>query len=473
LVISLICLAHCANGESISQASVTHKPNILFIAMDDLNDWTGCLGGHPQAFTPNIDRLARSGVLFSNAHCAAPSCNPSRTAVFTGIAPNKSGVYDNRQDMRTLLPDAVLMPDYFRQHGYRAMGSGKMLHYFIDARSWDDYYPDKNLENPFPRHMDWGERPKSLPFGGKWQYKETDWFGFDVSDEEYGGDYHVAEWVSGELGRHHENPFFLACGFYRPHEPWFVPKKYFDLFPLEKIQMPSGYNAHDLEDLPEAGKRLGPNRYLDHIQKHDQWKQAIQGYLASIAFSDAMLGKVLSALENGPNKNSTIIVLWSDHGWHLGEKNHWQKFTCWRVCTRVPLIITVPPGISKIMDGTRAGVLCDRPVNLLSLFPTLTDLAGLPTEPWCDGPSLLPLLKNVNEEWSHPSITYLQQPGGYSISERCWRYIHYPNGEEELYDISNDPHEWQNLAGQSDRLDVLESMRAKAPSTFAPKVNTH
>ncbi|MDX1564366.1 MAG: sulfatase-like hydrolase/transferase [Phycisphaeraceae bacterium] len=217
----LICLGLAASADA--------GPTVLFIAVDDLNDWVGVLGGHPQARTPNIDRLAASGLLFANAHCAAPACNPSRTAVFTGLAPNRSGLYRNRQKMRQVLPRAELLPKYFTRHGYHSSGSGKMLHYFIDADSWDEYYPARKTENPFPSHMQWGKRPKSLPRAGPWQYTETDWHAFDVTDEQFGGDYRVTEWVSEQLSRQHDKPFFIACGIYRPHEPWYAPKKYFDL----------------------------------------------------------------------------------------------------------------------------------------------------------------------------------------------------------------------------------------------------
>ncbi len=336
-------------------AADRQKPNVLFISVDDLNDWIGCLGGHPQAKTPNIDRLAASGMLFTNAHCAAPACNPSRTAIMTGISPHQSGLYDNRQKMRELLPDAELMPKFFSRHGYWSAGSGKILHYFIDAQSWDEYYPPKETEDPFPRTLYPEKRPVSLPRGGPWQYVETDWGPLDATDEEFGGDWLVSKWIGEQLGKEHDKPFFLACGIYRPHEPWFVPKKYFDLFPLEEIQLPPGYREDDLDDLPPAGKKRGPNRYFAHIRAHHQWKQGIQGYLASIAFADAMVGRVLDALESGPNRDHTIVVLWSDHGWHLGEKQHWQKYTAWRVCTRVPLIIRVPAGTVGLANGTRRG----------------------------------------------------------------------------------------------------------------------
>nr|WP_246151924.1 sulfatase-like hydrolase/transferase [Rubripirellula reticaptiva] len=446
------------------------KPNILFISVDDLNDWVGCLGGHPQAKTPNIDQLADSGMLFTNAHCAAPACNPSRSAIMTGISPHKSGLYDNRQKMRELMPDAELMPKYFSRHGYWSAGSGKILHYFIDAASWDQYYPPKETEDPFPRTMYPKNRPVNLPVGGPWQYNETDWAALDATDEEFGGDWLVSKWIGEHLGKQHDKPFFLACGIYRPHEPWFVPQKYFDLFPLDEIQLPPGYKADDLDDLPAAGKSRGPNRYFPHIREHGQWKNGIQGYLASIAFADAMVGRVINALDNGPNRDNTMVVLWSDHGWHLGEKQHWQKYTAWRVCTRVPLIVRVPPGVPGLPMGAQPGTHCDQPVNLLSLFPTLTQLAGLPDKSTNDGPSLLPLLRQPDSDWPHVSITHLNKPGNYGLSDDRWRYIEYDTGENELYDIENDPYEWTNLAINPEHADTIAALRSRAPKDYAKYV---
>ena len=274
-----------------AESHAADRPNILFISIDDLNDWIGCLGGHPHAKTPNIDRLAASGVLFTNVHCPAPACNPSRGAIMTGIPPHVSGLYDNRQKMRERMPDAELMPRYFSRHGYWSAGSGKILHYFIDAPSCHEYYPPKETEDPFPRTKYPKKRPVNLPVGGPWQYVETDWGALDVTDEEFGGDWLVSKWIGKQLNKEHDKPFFLACGIYRPHEPWFVPKKYFEQFPLD-------------------------------------------------------------ALEKGPNSDNAIVVLWSDNGWHLGEKQHWQKFAGWRVCTRVPLIVRVPAGTPGLAQGT-------------------------------------------------------------------------------------------------------------------------
>ncbi len=448
----LIVIAGCV--------SPPEPPNILFIAVDDLNDWTGFLGGHPQALTPNMDRLAQTGVLFTNAHTAAPACNPSRTAIFTGRSPHRSGLYDNRQKMREVLPDAEIMPKTFSRHGYHAAGSGKLLHYFIDADSWDDYYPEKEGEDPFPRTLYPDERPVNLPRGGPWQYVETDWAALDATDEEFGGDFLVSEWISEQLAKEWDKPFFLGCGIYRPHEPWFVPKKYFEPFPLESIELPPGYLEDDLDDLPPEGQRRGPNRYFAHILEHEQWKPAVQAYLASIYFADTMVGRVLDALEASRHADNTVVMLWSDHGWHLGEKQHWQKYTAWRACTRVPLIIRTP--------GVEPGV-SERPVSLLSLFPTLLDLAGLPEEPHHDAPSLVPLLRDPRDEWPRAAVTYLGDPGGYGLSVEGWRYIHYANGDEELYDVQADPYEWTNLARAPEHAAKLAELRPLGPREFADK----
>ncbi len=461
----VLCFLCCA----ASPATFGGKPpNVLFIAVDDLNDWIGCMGGHPQSKTPNLDRLAESGVLFKNAYCPGASCNPSRTAVFTGLPPHRSGLYQNTQKMREVLPEAELLPRYFSRHGYWSSGSGKMLHYIIDPQSWDDYFPDKTKDNPFPRTFYPKQRPVNLPRAGEWQYIETDWAALDVTDEQFGGDWLVSKWIGEQLGRAHGKPFFLACGIYRPHEPWFVPKEYFEPFPLDSIQLPPGYKADDLNDVPPRGQRIARNRYFAHIQEQKQWKQGIQAYLASIRFADAMLGRVLDALEESPHRDNTIVVLWSDHGWHLGEKEHWQKFTGWRVCARVPLMARVPPGVPGLPEGTQAGSICNRPVNLVDLFGTLTELCGLPAKPGIESRSLVPLLRDPAAPWPHAALTHLDQPENYALSTERWRYLHYRGGEEELYDIESDPHEWTNLATKPEHTAKLAEMRALAPRQVAP-----
>ncbi|MDG2399486.1 MAG: sulfatase-like hydrolase/transferase [Akkermansiaceae bacterium] len=441
-------------------ATAPEKPNILFISVDDLNDWISPLGGHPQSITPNFQRLADQSVLFTNAHCPAPACGPCRAAVLSGIPPHRSGLYENMQPLRQVMPDITLMPRHFSNHGYHSSGSGKILHYVIDPQSWDNYFPEKEKDNPFPFTHYPDKRPVSLPRGGPWQYIETDWGPLEVTDKEFGGDYTVSQWVSKQLANPPINkPFFLACGFYRPHEPWFVPSKYFKPFPLEKVQLPPGYRLNDLDDIPPAGRALARNRYFPHIQKNDEWKAGIQGYLASIHFADAMLGNVLDALDQSPRRNNTIVVLWSDHGWHLGEKEHWQKFTGWRACSRVPMMILAP--------GIHPGV-CDQPVSTIDLFKTLASLSGVTAPENISGTDLSPLLKNPDLEWPHIALTQLRGPKAYALSGKTFRYIHYANGDEELYDISKDQYEHTNLARNKDHEEILMKLRAKAPIKGLP-----
>lgn len=452
-----------------SLAAAERKPDILFIAVDDLNDWISPLGGNPQTVTPNFARLAARSVTFTNAHCVAPSCGPVRAAIMSGIPPWKSGLYDNRQKLRDVMPDVSLMPRHFANHGYHAAGSGKILHYVIDPPSWDEYFPKKEGDDPFPFTLYPKKRPVSLPRAGEWQYMETDWAKLDCTDEEFGGDHKVTEWIAGQLAHPPEKPFFLACGLYRPHEPWFVPKKYFEPFPLDEIQLPAGYRADDLEDVPPAGQRLARNRYFPHINWNGQWRNGVQAYLASIHFADAMLGRVLDALEKSPRRDNTIVVLWSDHGWHLGEKEHWQKFTGWRVCTRVPYFISVPKGCPGLPAGTTPGV-CDKPVSTFDTFRTLLSLTGVPDREGqpVQGTDLTPLLADPVAEWPHVALTQLGKPGEFAVSGTRFRYIHYADGGEELYDIAADPHEFTNLATDPAHAATLAEMRPLGPKEPVP-----
>lgn len=371
------------------------------------------------------------------------------------------------------MPDAVLLPRHFSNHGYWSAGSGKMLHYIIDPPSWDEYFPEKEMDNPFPRTFYPKQRPVSLPVGGPWQYVETDWAALDVTDEEFGGDWLVTKWIGEQLQQKHDKPFFLACGIYRPHEPWFVPKKYFAPFPLESIQHGPGYRVGDLDDVPPEGQKLGRNRYFEHIQRQGQWKQGIQAYLASIHFADAMFGRVMDALEKSPYRDNTIVVVWSDHGWQLGEKEHWQKFTGWRMGTRVPLIIRVPKNAPGLPTGTSAGGMCDRPVSLTSLYRTLTDLCGLPAPANREASqqSLVPLLKDPATSWAQPAITQLHLPNAYAVSAERWRFIHYTKDQEELYDIAHDPYEWTNLLHgvvTTEHRKIADELRSQGPTRTVP-----
>ena len=447
---------------TLSSASA-ERPNVLFIAIDDLNDWTGKLGGHPQARTPNLDRLADQSVWFRRAYCAAPACNPSRAALLTGIAPHRSGVYFNSQPWRSALPDVVTLPALFKEAGYEVLGAGKIFHGpFPDPDAWHAYFPSPRKTRPAD------PLPSNRPLNGIPRTAHFDWGPLDVPDEAM-GDYKVVEWVCEQLRRGHERPFFLACGLYRPHLPWYVPRPYFDAFPLDKVQLPKVLPT-DLDDIPAGGMKLVRRRDHRLILQYKQWHQAVRGYLASVAFADAMVGRVLDALRASPYADNTIVVLWSDHGWHHGQKEHWRKFALWEQTTRVPLMIRVPAGHPLLPGGTPAGKTCDRTVSLLDLYPTLVELCGLP---WpkhrLDGRSLLPLLRNPDAPWHRPALTtYGFQ--NHSIRTERWRYIRYADGSEELYDHSKDPLEWHNLADDEQYRRIKEELAAFLPVKNHPPV---
>ena len=446
-----IAFAACVSATYLpatSRLMADEKPNVLFIAVDDLNDWIGVLGGHPQAATPNIDRLSRRGMLFARAYCAAPACNPSRAALMTGIRPSTSGVYHNADPWRKAMPDAVTLPQHFMQSGYTALGSGKIYHgRFPDPPSWNTYFPSKTRQKPND------PSPSNRPLNGIARTAHFDWGPLDVEDRAM-GDAQVADWVVDQLGREHGKPFFLACGIFRPHLPWYAPRKYFDQFPIDKIQLPKT-RPDDLDDVPPAGVKMArPEGDHARVVKHKQWRRAVQGYLASIAFADDQIGKVLDALDASPHRDNTIVVFWTDHGWHLGEKQHWRKFALWEDATRTPLIIVAP--------GVTAGSRCERPVNLLDIYPTLVDLCGLPPRDALEGASLKRLLDDPRSPWTRPSLT-THGRNNHSLRSDRFRYIRYADGSEELYDHDKDPMEWVNLAADSSYNEVKQELAEWLP----------
>jgi arylsulfatase A-like enzyme len=452
LILILLCFAQ--QTAYALEKNEQAKPNVLFIAIDDLNDWVGALGGHPDVKTPNIDRLAEKGMLFTNAHCPAPLCNASRAAVMTGIRPSTSGIYRNANPWREspLLKNAVTLPQYFKSKGYVSLGSGKIYHdRFPDADSWDEFWPSKQQQRPDD------PIPGNRPLNGIPDTKHFDWGPVDAQAGEM-GDSKVAEWVIGQLNKKHDKPFFLACGFFRPHLPWYVPIKYFDLYPLEDVDLPE-ICEDDLDDIPEMGKKFArPDRDHAKVIKYGQWRKAVQSYLASISFVDECVGRVIDALENSDYEKNTVIVLWSDHGWHLGEKLHWRKFALWEEATKNVLMFKAP---DIIQSGSRSNAA----VNLLDIYPTLLDLCDLQPKPGLEGVSLLPLLKDPGVEWERPSITTFYH-NNHSVRSKRWRYIRYADGTEELYDHSIDKQEWNNLAEQEKYTDVKKEL-----AQWLPKVN--
>ena len=444
----LLSLILC--GETRVEAAETERPNVLFIAVDDLNDWISCLGGHPDCKTPNIDRLASRGLLFTNSHCAAPACNPSRAALLTGIRPSSSGVYLNSQPWRPVMQDVVTLPQHFRNHGYQSIGSGKIFHgRYNDYGSWDDYLKQTGDPKPTPPVL---KDPHS-------RAGTIIWGVLDAQDQEM-SDYKMANYAIDFLSKPDQKPFFLACGIYRPHMPWQVPRKYYDMYPLDKIQLPN-VPEHDLDDIPPAGVRMAkPGGDHAKILKTENWRYAVQAYLASIAFADVQVGRVLDALDASPYANNTIVVLWGDHGWHLGEKKHWRKFSLWEEATRAPLMMVVP-GV------TQAGTKCDQAIDFMNIYPTLCELCELPRGEHLDGISMVSLLKDPAQTWERPALTTHGRLN-HAVRDNRYRLIRYQNGDEELYDHSQDPMEWKNLADDPQYAETKERLAKWFPAKNAP-----
>ena len=423
------------------------KPNVLFITIDDLNDWVGCLGGHPQVKTPNIDRLAKRGVLFSNAHCQAPICNPSRASFMTGLLPSTSGVYQLAPDFRSApeLKNVVTIPRHFAAHGYQTYQVGKIYH---------SAYPDEvSFQKNGPRPGQ-GPRPEEkLNLPGA--HPLWDWG--PVFNNEEMGDQKVADWFLDEFPKMEPaKPFFFAVGFYRPHVPLFAPKEWFDMYPLEEVELPP-MHADDRDDIPEAGKELTlgyPAPRHEWFVENKKWKHAVQAYLATVTFVDYQVGRVLDALEASPHAGNTIVVLLSDHGWHLGEKERWAKRSLWERSTRVPLIVSVP--------GGSVGTTTAKPVDLVDVYPTLIELCRLKQRPELDGQSLKTLLRNPEAVWDRPALTTFEK-NNHALRSEHFRYIRYADGSEELYDHRRDPHEWTNLAGDEKHKSVINDHRRWLP----------
>ena len=448
------------------------KQNVLFISIDDLNDWIEPLGGHPQASTPNLKRFAEQSVNFTHAYCPSPSCCPSRTAIMTGLAPYTSGVYSNYQDWREVIKDYTSIGKCFRENGYYSAGAGKIYHYhMVDPSCWDEYWPSqkKNMPDEYlpQKHAANYDPEKSIyrtvnmpEFEN--MYKMFDWASLNI-DDSLMGDYRSVEQVSRQLRKDHDKPFFLACGIYRPHVPWYVPEKYFDMFPLETVKLPKVLE-NDLDDVSERVKDIARRGggYHKHVLEAGQWKQAVQGYLASIAFADAMFGRLLDALETSRYSDNTIVIVWSDHGWQLGEKEHWRKFALWENILRSVLMIKVPKGTVGLSQGSKNGMPCDRIVSLQDIYPTLVSLCGLEARSDIDGNSIVPLLANPKAKWDHPAVaTY--DFNEFSVRTERFRYSVYIDGSEELYDHTEDPNEWTNLATNPQYAKTKKRLRKHIP----------
>ena len=457
----LLCLVF---GFLVSAANAQKQPNFLIIAIDDLNDYVGSLKGHPNASTHNLDRLAKQGVLFTNAHCNSPVCNSSRASLWTGLRPTTTGIVSNRSGWfrdRPGFEDIVTLSQAVINGGYQSIGYGKLYHLGSQNKTegeWQRFNrynygpkiePKLNSEGRGDRLTDWGVPPP----------------GEEPSDDEA-----IANRTISVLEDTLNSPFFLGCGFFRPHTPLYAAQHWFDAHPLSTIQLPPGAVKGDRDDLVYFGARErrpqdveAPGLWdQDWVESTGNWENILRAYLASTSAMDHELGRVMDALESSTYSDNTYIICFSDHGWHLGEKEHWGKAALWEQTTRVPFIV-VGPGIPQ-------GKICDRPTELLDIYPTVMDYAGLEPPHKLQGQSIRPLLENVDAEWNHPALTTFVDH--HAIRTDRWRYIRYASGEEELYDMENDPHEFSNLAVTDPHSQLvrntLETHRSKLQELLKP-----
>ena len=464
-ILSLLCLPNFAK----------QKPNVLLLAVDDMNDWIGCLGKTPRAITPNIDKLAGRGVNFSNAHTAGVFCAPSRAAIFSGQFASTTGCYQSGTYFVDH-PEIESLQTSFAKAGYSTFGAGKLFHHpagAIDIRNWTHFF----LRNPEQRKTGWPmnswseETPFPANFPASIYNRGQDitggmfleWAGIPNHREEDMADTKRANWAVEQLRKRHDKPFFLAVGLYAPHYPNYCPQKYFDLYDPDKIELPP-VKKDDLEDLPEKIRKMktARSRILQKLQSLDAWDDAIHGYLANISYADAMIGRVLNALEQSPYADNTIVVLWSDHGYHLGEKGDWGKHTLWERTSNVPFI-WAGPGVAK-------NKTTDVTVSLIDLYPTFREMCGLPqTKQTLEGQSIASTLVNPDQAEDRSVFLPHMHPGEYAIINRDWRYVRYGEDGEELYDLREDPHEWNNLAMEKKYFKTKSRLSSFAPKKFAPQ----
>ncbi len=442
------------------------KYNVLFIAIDDLNDYVTLLEDYPGIQTPNLERFAKQAITFTKAYTAAPVCNPSRIAVLTGLNPMKTGVYDNSDHFQNS-PEAMaatLIPEHFKQNGYRTMWSGKLFHTGgSDHNSrpdkqrmqamWDDmeghdggYGPNAKVSS-IPKHI---RRP------GFFEYEA--WDGPDTDFPDVVNTNRTIE----RLQQDYNDPFFMALGIYRPHNPWTAPRRFFDMYPLDEIKMPK-ILENDLDDVPAIGQQWAkaPVNFKE-IQQANQWRPIVRSYLASISFMDYNLGRVLDALEKSKYRDNTIVVLWADHGFHMGEKEHFAKYALWEKTTHTLLMAQIP--------NAPQGETRNQPVNLIDIYPTLLDYCGLPAvKHQLDGISMKPIIKDQNYKRKEPSITYYLN-GSAGVRSVDWRYIRYYDGTEELYNHAIDPEEWHNKAQDTSYSSIKSDLKSWLPATIKEAV---
>jgi arylsulfatase A-like enzyme len=463
--LSLLLVLSACGARKDSVASVKEaSPNVLFIAVDDLNNLLGILGGYAKAKTPNIDRLAARGVLFSNAHCQAPLCGPSRASLMTGLRPSTTGIYgmipdDKIRSDNPATKGIVMLPEYFGNNGYHTMGIGKLFHQHAPEGTFDESGGRVKGFGPYP--------PERFAWDGygssdreNYGRTSTDWGAFPETDDQM-PDHASVDWAMERLNREYDKPFFLGVGLLRVHVPLYVPQKWFDLYPLESITTPP-YRADDLSDVPPVALRINDLPMMpttEWARASGEWPKIMQAYLACISFVDYEIGRLLDALDGSDYADNTVVVMWSDHGYRMGEKGTFAKHALWEAATNAPLLFSAP--------GLPKGEIIDQPAEMLSIYPTLLELCGLPAYEKNEGISLVPLMQGENKGGTYTAITTFGR-NNHAVRSGRFRYIRYEDGGEELYDHENDPNEFTNQAGNpAYRTDI------KRLKNFLPQENAN
>lgn len=463
-LVALMFTACVTKTNNHTTGTAQKQPNVLFIAVDDLNNWLGCLGEYANAKTPNMDKLAAQGVLFSNAHCQAPLCGPSRASIMTGLRPSTTGIYGMTPDneIRSENPatkDIVFLPEYFKNNGYHTMGIGKLFHVHAPKGMFDETGGRVKGFGPHPKErFVWdGVGTSDRKKYGK---TNTDWGAYPEADTLM-PDHQSADWVIERFNKKYDKPFFMGLGFLRPHVPLYVPQKWFDMHPIDEIEV-APYQANDLDDVPPVALQINDLPMMPSTEwaiKNGEWKKIIQAYLACVSFVDYQIGRVMEALENSEYAENTVIVLWSDHGYRLGEKGTFAKHSLWKPAINAPLMFAAP--------NLPKGKIIDAPAEMLSIYPTLLELCGLPAYERNEGKSLVPLMQGKNKQATFAITTFGMN--NHSVKSDRFRYTRYEDGGEEFYDHKNDPNEWTNQAKNSkykDEIDILKQYLPKINATW-------
>lgn len=466
---SLWCAATTRSPRASATSASPAKPkyNVLFLISDDLRPELGCYG-NKIIKTPNVDALAARGTRFDRAYAQFPLCNPSRSSMLNGRYPTQTGVMDNNAYFRTKHPDYITLPQYFQKNGYVTLRTGKIFHGGIDDQvSWTDGGEpvDPNIVNRPPSPVatgqgarETGDEERAPQANRPARPNASDRIVVLDGDGESHGDYHIATRAIDFLDRYKDKPFFLAVGFNKPHSPPTAPKKFFDLYDVDKIPLPVDFNTHPIAPAGFPDISI-PHRNADLFIGRDssptEAREMIRAYYASTSFMDAQVGRVIAELDRLKLRDNTIIVFWGDHGYHLGEKGKWSKaYSLWDIGLRVPLIIDVPGAKPQATE---------RVVELLDLYKTLADLCGLPPPPGIEGRSLAPLLRKPNLSWDYPAFAVVQFQGkfGESVSTERWHYVEWDEGRagSMLLDTLHDPRELKNLSSDANRAATIQQMK--------------